>query len=89
MGEKMNAEDKTSLTDKVDELKKIKDSDDIEAIKKKLEEMNQLAQTIGAKMYQSQAGQPGSGIPGEEQAKAGEAKKDEQGPVEGEYQEKK
>jgi hypothetical protein len=54
-----------------------------------MEAMNQAAQTIGAKMYQSQAGsaqggQAGTGAPGAEQPK-----KDEQGPVEGEYQEKK
>jgi molecular chaperone DnaK len=86
----MNADDKKSLTDKIEELKKIKDTDDTEAIKKKLEEMNQLAQSIGAKMYQSQQqAQPGAGAPGAEQPKDGEAKKDEQGPVEGEYQEKK
>jgi molecular chaperone DnaK len=90
MGDKMNEEDKKSLTEKVEELKKIKDTDDTEAIKKKLEEMNQLAQSIGAKMYQSQQQtQPGAGAPGAEQPNAGEAKKDEQGPVEGEYQEKK
>jgi len=85
----MLPEDMKSLSDNIEDLKKIKDGTDTDAIKKKLEEMNQLAQTIGAKMYQAQGGQPGSGIPGEEQAKAGEAKKDEQGPVEGEYQEKK
>ncbi|MDD4902624.1 MAG: molecular chaperone DnaK [Patescibacteria group bacterium] len=87
MGAKMSPEDVKALTDNIEDLKKIKDGEDTELIKKKLEAMNQLAQSIGAKMYQSQSaagGQPGAGAPG---ADAG--KKDEQGPVEGEYQEKK
>jgi len=87
MGAKMSPEDVKTLTDHVEDLKKIKDGDDAEAIKKKLEAMSQAAQTIGAKMYQSQQAQPGAGAPGAEQSNA--EKKDEQGPVEGEYQEKK
>ena len=94
-GEKMKPEDKKELEEKLENLKKVKDSDNIEDIKKKMEEMNQIAQKIGAAMYQSQ--QEG-GIPGAEQAaKAGQAdgaekkaddkKKDE--PVEGEFEEKK
>ncbi len=93
MGAKMSPEDVKTLTDHVEDLKKIKDGDDIEAIKKKLEEMNQAAQTIGGKMYQSaQGGQAAGAQPGAEQAGAeqpkSEDKKDE-GPVEGEYEEKK
>lgn len=91
-GEKMKPEDKKELEEKLENLKKVKDSDDIEDIKKKMEEMNQIAQKIGTAMYQSQ--QEG-GIPGAEQAeqmnskekKADEKKKDE--PVEGEFEEKK
>ncbi|MCK5320507.1 molecular chaperone DnaK [Candidatus Parcubacteria bacterium] len=94
-GEKMKPEDKKELEEKLEELKKVKDSDDIEDIKKKMEAMNQIAQKIGAAMYQTQ--QEG-GIPGAEQAaqagqadsggkKADEKKKDE--PVEGEFEEKK
>jgi molecular chaperone DnaK len=91
-GDKMSEEDKKELTDKTEELKKIKDSDDTEAIKKKLEEMNEVAQKIGAKMYQNQSaqgGQAGGAQAGEQPgAEAGAEKKDE-GPVEGEYEEKK
>lgn len=90
MGEKMPAEDVKTLTDHVEDLKKIKDGDDIEVIKKKLEEMNQAAQTIGGKMYQQQqaaGAQPGAEQAGAEQPKS-EDKKDE-GPVEGEYEDKK
>ncbi len=91
MGSKMTPEDIKTLTDHCEDLKKIKDGDDMEAIKKKLEEMNQAAQTIGGKMYQQQAAQgaqAGAGAPGADAGQAsGEPKKD--GPVEGEYEEKK
>jgi len=95
MGEKMSPEDIKTLTDHCEDLKKIKDGDDIDAIKKKLDEMNQAAQTIGGKMYQQQAAQGGAGAqagqagtdtpPSEGGAKGGS----DQGPVEGKYEEKK
>ncbi|MEA3450183.1 MAG: molecular chaperone DnaK [Patescibacteria group bacterium] len=66
-GEKMKAEEKKELETKLEELKKVKDSDNIDDIKKKMEDMNAVAQKIGAAMYQQQA---------EADAKA---KKDEKG----------
>jgi molecular chaperone DnaK len=92
MGSKMSPEDIKILTDHCEDLKKIKDGDDTEAIKKKLEEMNQAAQTIGGKMYQQSASAKASadaaGAPGADAGQtSGEPKKD--GPVEGEYEEKK
>lgn len=53
--DKMKAEDKKELEEKLAELKKVKETDNIEEIKKKMEEMNSIAQKIGAAMYQSQA----------------------------------
>jgi molecular chaperone DnaK len=93
-GEKMKDEDKKELEAKLEELKKVKDSDDIDDIKKKMEEMNAVAQKIGTAMYQSaQSGQAGQGAPGEQQAGgAGEAKTDEKKDdevVEGEVEEEK
>ncbi len=76
-GDKITADQKTELQTKIDELKKVKDGSDNEAIKKASEELSQVAQKIGASMYQ-QTQQPGAA--GEQQT-AGE-KKDE--PVEGE-----
>ena len=63
-------------------LKKIKDSDDTEAIKKASEELSLEAQKIGAAMYQQQAEQTPPG---------GEEKKEEnnKGPVEGEFEDVK
>lgn len=54
-GDKMKEEDKKSLEDKLEELKKVKDSDQYEDIKKKMEELNEIAQKIGTAMYQNQA----------------------------------
>ncbi|MEK7512108.1 MAG: molecular chaperone DnaK [Patescibacteria group bacterium] len=56
-GDKVPADVKKELTDKVDELKKIKDNADTETLKKKLEEINQVAMKAGEAMYK--AGQQG------------------------------
>ena len=81
--EKMKDEDKKELEEKLEALKKVKDSDDVEDIKAKMEELNTIAQKIGAAMYQ----QPNQGEAGAEGAKEGEEKKAEDGPVEGEFEE--
>ncbi|MCK4540341.1 molecular chaperone DnaK [Candidatus Parcubacteria bacterium] len=92
-GEKMKPEDKKELEEKLEELKKVKDSDNLDDIKKKMEEMNQVAQRIGTAMYQAQTaekaqeGVAGQGGQAGGEEKSGEDKKDE--PVEGEFEEKK
>jgi molecular chaperone DnaK len=70
-------------------LKKVKDSDQYEEIKKKMEDMNQVAQKIGTAMYQQQ--QQAGAQPGADAGQAGEKadKKDKDEPVEGEFEEKK
>ena len=59
-GDKMKAEDKKELEEKVEALKKSKEAGELEDIKKKMEKLNVVAQKIGAAMYQ----QPGAGAPG-------------------------
>lgn len=77
-GEKMKEEDKKELEAKLEELKKVKDSTDLEDIKKKMEELSNAAQKVGAAMYASASN-------AENPAPEGEAPKEgEQGPVEGE-----
>ncbi len=66
-GDKMKEEDKKELEGKLEDLKKVKDSDNFEEIKKKMEEMNEVAQKIGAAMYSAQGGQA---APGADQAGA-------------------
>lgn len=91
-GDKMKAEDKKELEEKVEALKKAKESGNLEEMKKKMEELNTVAQKIGAAMYQ----QPGAGAPGAGPAGTGaeatgdkpaEEKKDDV--VEGEVEENK
>lgn len=55
-GDKMKPEDKKELEEKNEALKKAKESNDLKEIKSKLEELNTVAQKIGAAMYQ----QPGA-----------------------------
>ena len=101
-GDKMKEEDKKELETKLEDLKKIKDSDNIDEIKKKMEEMNEVAQKIGTAMYQQQAQSASASDKatedksadkqaGSEQAKGDEKVDDKKdsGPVEGEFEEKK
>ncbi len=73
-GDKVSSETKKEIEGKIEELKKVKDGDNIEEIKSKTQELSQTIQKIGAEMYKQQGGQ----------------KPPEQGqkPEEGEYKEK-
>ncbi len=84
-GDKMKAEDKKELEDKNAELKQVKDSGNLEEIKKKMEELNTIAQRIGAAMYQSapQSGPEATGPATPEDKPA------EDNVVEGEVEDKK
>jgi len=84
-GDKMKSEDKTDLEAKLKALKDIKDTDKYDDIKKAMEELNQVAQRIGAAMYQ-QASQTQQ--PNQEQTNQSNNQTQE-GPVEGEFEEKK
>jgi len=95
-GDKMKPEDKKELEEKIEALKKVKNTDQCEEIKKKMEEMNQVAQRIGAAMYQQQAEQQAGPQPGADAGQAGkqpsgddDKKKDKDKPVEGEFEEKR
>ncbi len=81
-GEKMKPEDKKELEEKVEALKKAKDGGNIEEMKTKLEELNTVAQKIGAAMYQ----QPGADAAN---ADASGAKTDSEPSTNGETEEKK
>ena len=79
-GDKANTDDKKQVENKIAELKKIKDGDDTEAIKKAINDLNSAIQKVGAAMYEGQANQGQQGD-----------KKDEQkdGTTEGQYEEVK
>ena len=70
---------KKSLEEKIAELKKVKDGDDLAAIKKASEDLSLEAQKIGSELYKQPGGESGS----EEQ------KGPEEGPIEGTVEEKK
>jgi molecular chaperone DnaK len=78
-GDKVSAEVKKEVEDKVEALKKIKDTGNVEEIKQKTQELSQTIQKIGSEMYKSQEG-------GQSGSQEGEKK--EEGPQEGEYKEK-
>ncbi|MDP3837189.1 MAG: molecular chaperone DnaK [bacterium] len=88
-GDKMKLEDKTELEGKTADLKKAKDSGNIEDMKKEMEALNTVAQRIGGAMYQQQP--EGGAAPageGEKKDEAGTEGKDET-VVEGEVEDKK
>ncbi len=84
-GDKIKEDDKKELETKIAELKKAKEANNLEDMKKKMEELNTVAQRIGAAMYQNQPG----ATPGADQSeqKPNEEKKDDV--VEGEVEESK
>jgi len=86
--DKIKAEDKTELETKLAELKTAKDAGDLEALKKKLEETNEVAQKIGAAMYQQTAAEANAtGTNPADSAADSAAGTETNGPVEGEIEE--
>ncbi len=78
-GDKVKAEDKKALEEKLEALKKVKDGEDREAIQSAIDALNQEAQRIGAALYQQS---------GNDQPKEKEEKKEGE-PIEAEFTEKK
>ena len=60
LGDKVSADDKAKVTAKLDALKAIKDGEDLEAIKKAMDELNQEFYAISSKMYAQAGGQQGA-----------------------------
>ncbi|MCL5667016.1 MAG: molecular chaperone DnaK [Patescibacteria group bacterium] len=98
-GDKANAEDKKAAEDKIAALKAVKDKDDLDAIKKAMDELSAAIQKVGASMYSSgqQAGpqnpaQPENGQPGSGPDQGGSnppSGGSDKGPVDAEYKEVK
>jgi len=91
-GDKMKAEEKKEMEDKTEALKKAKEGGNIEEMKKAMEELNAIAQKIGASMYQqAEAAAPkteeGDKKAGDNKAEGDDKKEDEV--VEGEVEESK
>jgi len=93
-GDKAPAEVKKEIEEKVEALKKVKDTDDVAGIKQALEVLNQTLSKLGASMYQQQ-GAPGAGDAGQPGPDAGNAEGgaegqsgSDQGPIDADYQKK-
>jgi len=86
-GDKISPDTKKEIEEKIDQLKKVKDGDNIEEIKQKTSELSQVIQKVGAEMYKA-AGPEGK----QASDGAGEKKPPEEGEgpkaEEGEYKEK-
>jgi len=97
-GDKVNPEDKKAVDEKIEEVKKVKDGQDLDALKKANRELEELIQKIGATMYEkakAQTGSSQSAAPFEQSGSDSKErkddlnKKDEQEPIEGEFEEEK
>lgn len=53
-GKKVKQEDKKEIEEKIEALKKVKDSDNVEQIKKASEELSQAIQKVGSALYKAQ-----------------------------------
>lgn len=82
-GDKAKPEDKTEVEAKMTALKEVKDKDDIDPIKKAMDELSAAIQKVGASMYEGTQGEGGSSQPAEEGATS------EEKPVDAEYKEVK
>jgi molecular chaperone DnaK len=83
-GDKVSAETKKEIEEKIEALRKVKDSDNIEEIKQKTEELSQAIQKVGAQMYQQTQQQ----TPPQEGENKDDKQTDDKTAEEGEYKEK-
>ncbi len=81
-GDKVTADDKKAVEDKVEELKKLKDGDDKDALQRSYDELSEAIQKVGAAMYEQSADANQQSTDGKAGGPNPEASNDE--PVEGE-----
>jgi molecular chaperone DnaK len=62
LGDKVSAEDKAKIEDKIKAVNAVKDGTDIEAIKKATEELTNEFYAVSSKMYQANGGAEGAGF---------------------------
>ncbi|MFA6227769.1 MAG: molecular chaperone DnaK [Patescibacteria group bacterium] len=89
-GDKISADDRKMVMDKVEDLKKAKDGADKDLIKKNYDALSETIQKIGAAMYQQPAGPAAEAGSAEAEAPQGAAEAGTAGePVEAQYEEVK
>jgi molecular chaperone DnaK len=90
LGEKMTADEKGSIEAKLEALKKVKDSDDVEAVKKATTELTEAFYPVATRLYQESAAQgPQPGAEGATGDNAGSSEKKDGDFVDADYQEVK
>lgn len=90
-GDKVAAEIKKEVEEKIEALKKVKDGDNMEELKAKNDDLSQTLSKIGEQMYKQQSSQgdgQSGGSAGEAQEKPQDADKKDESAAEGEYKEK-
>ncbi|KKR03665.1 MAG: Chaperone protein DnaK [Parcubacteria group bacterium GW2011_GWF2_39_13b] len=85
-GDKISADVKKTVEEKIENLKKIKDNNDLDAIKKAIEELSAEIQKVGAEMYQKTEETKKEVT--EEPEIENSSPAGEKGPIEGEFEEK-
>ncbi len=88
LGDKVPADVKKQVEEKVEALKKVKDGEDMEAIKKAISELNETVSKIGQNMYSDQSA-GNSAQAGDQKQSADSADKGEDEVVEGEVEDNK
>lgn len=87
-GDKVSADAKKEIEEKIEGLKKVQSGDNMEELKAKSDDLSQTLSKIGAQMYQQQSGAGTQSAGNEAPGSAGDGKKKDEGAAEGEYQEK-
>lgn len=88
--EKIPTDVKTEIEGKIQALKEVKDSDDTQAIKAALEDVNQIVSKIGSALYQQPGApeQPGQAAGSQDVGGEASSKTDEQGPIDADFEKK-
>ncbi|MFP4630292.1 MAG: molecular chaperone DnaK, partial [Desulfohalobiaceae bacterium] len=96
LGDKLDSALKSDIENKVQELKKVMEGDDLEAIQKATDELSQASHKLAEQLYQqqsqgggAQAGEGAAGAAGGEQAQGGSQQQDDEDVVDAEYTEQK
>ena len=94
LGDKVTADEKSSVEEKVAELRELISGDDIAAIKEKTDELTKVVQDIGARIYQEaaaaqQAAQGAAGGAGADPNAGAGPQDDDDGTIDAEFEEKK
>ena len=87
LGDKVTADEKSSVEEKVAELRELISGDDIAAIKEKTDDLSKVVQDIGARIYQQAAAEQQAAQQAQE-AGADNSSNDDDGTIDAEFEEK-